>query len=222
MVSKFLADNFLQWNSSRISGYMADQLRQPRGIFGRQVILHLLNHINVSINALAFRELCLTADDHVIEIGFGGGYLIKKMLNVIKNGRVCGVDFSQDAVNACKKRFARQIKRGILELHCKHAENLELAPDTYTKACTVNTIYFWANPLIALKELHRVLKKDGLLVLCLTPEKYMRGRNVARHGFTLYDPGEVSGLIADAGFRDVEIVFAKHRLGECTAVKGIK
>ncbi len=53
--------------------FIAAQLRQPSGFFGRYVMVHLLNRLNVSINTLAFEALQLDPCDFVLEVGFGGG-----------------------------------------------------------------------------------------------------------------------------------------------------
>ena len=123
-----------------LAEFMAAQLRQPSGFFGRYVMVHLLNRINVSMNSLAFEALRLDSRDQVLEVGFGGGDLIARMSHVVSQGRITGVDYSQDAVDACSKRFAKFIRDGVIELHCVNVESLPLKPDTFTKACTVNTL----------------------------------------------------------------------------------
>jgi SAM-dependent methyltransferase len=203
--------------------FLAAQLRQPSGFFGRYVMVHLLNCINVSMNSLAFEALRLDSRDQVLEVGFGGGDLMARMSRVLSQGRITGLDFSQDAVDVCSKRFATFIRAGIIDLYCANVECLPFKPDTFTKACTVNTIYFWPVPLTALRQIHRVLKEDGKLVVCFAPRTFMENRgNVIHHGFTLYEPEEVTALLTEAGFRDVQIVFGKNRFGECATAEGKK
>ena len=203
--------------------FIAAQLRQPSGFFGRYVMVHLLNRINVSMNSLALDTLCLDSQDHVLEVGFGGGDLIARMSHVVSQGRITGVDYSQDAVDACSKRFAKFIRDGVIDLHCANVESLPFKPDTFTKACTVNTLYFWPVPHAALRQIHRVLKEDGTLAVCFTPRTVMANQgNVIHHGFTLYEPEEVTTLLRETGFRDVQIVFSKDRKGENAAVVGKK
>jgi len=206
-----------------LAEFMAAQLRQPSGFFGRYVMVHLLNRINVSMNSLAFEALRLDSRDQVLEVGFGGGDLIARMSRVVSQGRITGVDYSQDAVDACSKRFAKSIRDGVIELHCANVESLPLKPATFTKACTVNTLYFWPVPHAALRQIHRVLKEDGILAVCFTPRTIMENLgNVIHHGFTLYEPEEVTALLKETGFRDVQIVFGKNRMGENAAAVGKK
>lgn len=204
------------------ASFIAAQLRQPSGYFGRHVMLHLLNRGNFPINKLALQVLRLAPTDHVLEVGFGGGDLIAKMARLLNQGRITGVDLSRDAVEVCTKRFKKLIDAGAIDLHCANVEELPLGAGMVTKACTVNTIYFWPVPLVALAQIRRVLKEDGLLVICFSPRAAMEHRRVMRHGFTLYDPEEVRTLVTEAGFRDVRIVTGKHRFGESIAVSGLK
>jgi SAM-dependent methyltransferase len=203
--------------------FMAAQLRQPSGFFGRYVMVHFLNRINVSINSLTLEALQLDPRDHVLEVGFGGGDLIARMSRALTQGRITGVDFSQDVVEICTKRFASLIRAGIIDLHCANVVELPFDSNMFTKVCTVNTIYFWPDLHAALLEIHRVLKEDGKLVVCFYPRTVMENRGkVIRHGFKLYEPEEVASLFTEAGFRDVQLVLVKNRSGECIAAEGKK
>ena len=88
-----------------INKFIAAQLRKPSGFFGRFVTVRILNLINVPLNRLALENLRLQPDDHVLEIGFGGGDLIARMARIVTQGQITGADFSIDAVEVCKKRF---------------------------------------------------------------------------------------------------------------------
>ena len=158
----------------------------------------------------------------MLEVGFGGGDLMERMARVTIRGHVTGVDVSRDAVEVCAKRFKRQIEAGTIDLHCANVEELLLDDSTFTKACTVNTIYFWPIPLVALAHIHRVLRQDGTLVVCFSPRAALENRRVMRHGFALYHPEEVKTLITKAGFRDVQLVAGKHWFGECIGAVGMK
>jgi hypothetical protein len=46
--------------------------------------------------------------------------------------------------------------------------------------------------------------------------------NIIHHGFTLYEPEEVTALLTETGFRDVKIILGKDRIGECVAMVGKK
>jgi SAM-dependent methyltransferase len=205
-----------------IKKFIAAQLRKPSGLFGRFVTVRLLNLANVPMNRLALEILQLQPDDHVLEVGFGGGDLIARMARIVTRGHITGVDFSIDALEVCRKRFNTLIKIGTIELQCASVESLPFDADTFAKACTANTIYFWPDPLAALGQIHRVLKKNGTLLVCFSPRAVMERQGITRHGFTSFEPEDVKSLLSDAGFRNVRLVFGQHRFGECVVAEGTK
>jgi SAM-dependent methyltransferase len=189
-----------------MSRFIARQLRKPSGIFGRTIIARRLRRLNVSINRATLAALSLELDDRVLEVGFGPGDLLGAMTPQVPEGSVSGVDFSPDMVALCERRFKRVIRAGRLDLKCADVADLPFADGCFTKACTVNTIYFWPDPADALRELHRVLADGGRLVVAFSPRETMQDVAVARHGFTLHDAEQVAAMMRDAGYRSVRMV----------------
>ena len=204
------------------SKYIAAQLRKPSGLFGRYVMTHLLNCLNLSINHLALEVLQLSTDDHVLEIGFGGGSLLAEMSRLTIRGKITGIDFSQEIVNACLKRYKKLIGNGAIELYCANVMELPFEAKTFSKVCTVNTIYFWSDPQRAFSQIHRVLKDEGIVVVCFSPKVSMQNRSHKLHGFILYDPEDVVSLLTATGFRNIHYISRGRRSGECVAVIGTR
>jgi tRNA G46 methylase TrmB len=75
--------------------FMARQLARPSGLFGRLFLAPLWNRRNSALNDIAFDQLVVRTDDRVIEIGFGGGYLLDRIAQVATDGFLAGVDASQ-------------------------------------------------------------------------------------------------------------------------------
>ncbi len=75
------------------------------------------------------------------------------------------------------------------------------APDSFDRALTVNTIYFWPRPKHALGELRRVLKPGAQLVVAT--ERRRIPKSIARHGLRVYTEAEQVDLQQEAGFGDV-------------------
>ena len=132
------------------------------------------------MNTLTLEMMQLQSDDTVLEIGFGGGYLIEKMALGVTHGRITGVDFSYDAVEFCRKRFKQMIQTGRIDLHCANIDSLPFSGEVFLKVCTVNTLYFWPDPPAALREVHRVLKQNGTLFIGFTPRVVMEKMKVTR------------------------------------------
>jgi ubiquinone/menaquinone biosynthesis C-methylase UbiE len=172
------------------------------------------------MNSLTLEMLHLHPDDTVLEVGFGGGYLIEKMSHLVTRGRITGIDFSNDSVEFCRKRFGTLIQTGRIDLHCASVESLPFTAETFSKICTVNTIYFWPDPPAALRELYRVLKRHGTLSIGFSPRSVLQKMKVTRHGFSMFEPEDVRAMMAAVGFKNIRLVMGRHREGEFVVAIG--
>jgi ubiquinone/menaquinone biosynthesis C-methylase UbiE len=197
-----------------VTTFIAGQVRKPSGLFGRHVVSRILNRGNAAMNELTLRLLELVPDDRVLEVGFGGGDLIARMAAVVTRGQIAGVDFSSEMTTFCTKRFRSLVQAGRLELHSTDVGALPFAAGTFTKACTVNTIYFWPNPVGELTSIRRTLRAGGRLVVSFNPPATAGKLPYTKYGFTLYEAEQVRALLQQADFRDVEVVAGSSGLGE--------
>jgi arsenite methyltransferase len=205
-----------------IREFLATQLGRPSGRFGKLVTARIMNRSSGAINELTVKSLQLVPEDQVLEVGFGGGDLIARLLPVPGQGHVSGADLSEDMVALCSKRFAGAIQDRRVDLACGAVERLPYADGTFTKACTVNTIYFWPEPPAALAELRRVLRGGGRLVVGFSPGEELRKISFTRHGFTYHEPEDVRALLDEAGFADVELAPGHGPRGEFYCASGVK
>lgn len=185
--------------------YLAAQLRRPSGLVGKFLVAPMLNRRNSVLNDALLQSLELEATDRVLEVGFGGGDLMSRVLPLVSAGHLIGADFSQDMVDVCARRFSSAIDSGVLELVCASVEQMPMADGSVDKVCTANTIYFWSDPSAAVAELHRVIAPGGRLVIGFAPRETLERLPVTQHGFGMYEPDEVRELLLGVGFEDVAI-----------------
>ena len=205
-----------------LAKFLARQLGNPSGIFGRLVLAPLWNQRNSTLNDAAFDCLALRPHDRVLEVGFGGGYLIGRMAAVVTEGFLAGVDVSPAMVAVCQKRFRPLIEAGTLELKCATATALPYPPGSFTKVCSVNSIFYWENVPQAISELGRVLEENGMLVMCFTCKTSLEDKQFAQHGLALYEDDQIGPMMEAAGFRAVSVTRASDRHREFLCVTGKK
>lgn len=185
--------------------FLAAQARKPSGLIGRLLMGRLFNWSNDEINTHTVEALDVQRTDQVLDVGFGGGRALEQMVSSVDGGRIVGVDLSDTMVEQARQRFQASIQSGTLEVLQADVMDLPLESDTFDKACTVNTIYFWPDPAACLREIRRVMKDGGRLVVAFRSRDKMENLPIAQHGFTLYAPDEVRALLEQAGFHDAHI-----------------
>ncbi len=201
--------------------FVARQLRQPSGFFGRHVAARFMSWANTDLNQRTLEAMSIEPSDRVLEIGPGPGDLMELIRWRATRGSVSGVDFSPDMIASCKKRFGHFIESGRIEIHCAKADALPFPSSTFNKACTVNTIYFWPDPAVEFAEVRRVLRPGGRLAVTFFPRDMIE--KLGRHPlFKTFSGDEVADLFRRAGFCDVRIIEGHERRGRFLCVVGAR
>jgi ubiquinone/menaquinone biosynthesis C-methylase UbiE len=172
----------------------------PGGFVGMLAALHMI-HDNRDANYWTVGLLDIKPTDHVLEIGFGPGLAIQKVAAIVSKGLVAGVDSSETMLKLAQKRNAASIAAGRVELKKGDVSALPYSSDSFDKALAVNVIYFMANPVADLQELHRVMKPGGRAALFLeAKEKLAKMKALLDGVYTLYTAEQVVQLLNQAGF----------------------
>jgi ubiquinone/menaquinone biosynthesis C-methylase UbiE len=137
----------------------------PAGLAGRLFgfTMDVLNHAD---NTEVLRLLALKDRDRFVEIGFGTGALLKRADAMVGDGSVAGVDPSELMLETAKRRVVGDLRLGT-------AAELPWPDATFDAAAAVHCFQFFADPVHDLREIRRVLRPGGRLVLCL---RMHRGR----------------------------------------------
>ena len=160
------------------------------------------------MNELTLEQLSTSQEDRILEIGFGGGDLLEKILSTKSCEYVAGVDLSIDMVNVVGRRLRRHIQHGKAEVRRGDIEALPYSNGEFTKVCSVNTLYFWRNPSVALAECHRILRPGGEILLCFNSREDLEAWPCHKYGFRLYDLVETENLLRTAGFTTIKVASA--------------
>ena len=185
-----------------VSRFVAKQLSRPAGLAG-WLTRTLMNRGNAALNGFALEQLALTPDDRVLEVGFGGGVLLPRLLDGA--GFVCGVDRSPDVVSAAQGRFAPAIHAARVEFKVGAIESLPLPDASFDKALSVHTVYFWNSLAAGCAELARILRPGGRIVLGFLPKAHMDRMNMPPDVFTPRTPDDVLDALNGAGLSNPEL-----------------
>lgn len=159
----------------------------------------------------------LRPGEHVLDVGCGTGVVTRMAAEQVgPNGKVAGLD-----VNPGMLAVARSVTAGdsSIEWHEASAEEMPFPDASFDVVLCQLSLQFVPDRARAVREMRRVLKDGGRLVITLPgPAGEMfevmadaMGRQVAPQAagfvlavFSLHEEPELKSLLADAGFTDVE------------------
>ena len=196
-----------RWTGRRASRSKRDfwhaigmQLRQPSGQGGK-VAGWLMRFINARPYSLALEALEARPDDTVLELGFGPGFGIARLAQLVSHGRVIGIDASEVMLGQALHRNRKAICRGRVRLVLGSFSRLPLPEESCDRILAVNVAYFFHPDGREIRESRRVLKSGGRLVLYVTDERSMRRWPLAGpESHRLLDAESLRDLVRCGGF----------------------
>jgi SAM-dependent methyltransferase len=184
----------------------------PRGLSGRLAgwFMLLTNKQREVADLVGVRS-----GERVLEVGYGGGGLVRLLADRIGDGVVCGVDPSPDMRDLAARRLRRAVRAGRVELRVGSAAETGYPDASFDHVVTVNTVALWPDLDAGLRELRRVTRPGGDVVLA-----WHGGTAPTRIGRRLVLPDDILTRIQDAlaaHFTEVE----RHELTTQVAFKAI-
>jgi ubiquinone/menaquinone biosynthesis C-methylase UbiE len=157
----------------------------------------------------------ITIEPHstILDVGCGGGRTVSKLAAIATQGKVCGIDYSDDSVAVSKKTNARGIDLGRVEIREGSVSRLPFSNDVFDLVTAVETHYFWPDLAADTREVLRVLKPGGALIMIA--EAYKGAKTAAGKlaekflplaGMALLSVDEHRELFTTAGYGDVQVI----------------
>jgi SAM-dependent methyltransferase len=101
------------------------------------------------------------AGQRVIDVGCGPGALVAELIRRLRPDAVCAVDPSERFVAAVRVRYP-----GV-RAHRAAAEELPFQAQRFDAALAQLVVHFMADPVVGLREMVRVTKRDGVVAACV-------------------------------------------------------
>lgn len=185
---------------------LAAQLRCPQGEMGIETGLNM-NTGNQGMIAETLNLLNLQVDAKVLELGPGNAQHLEALLQQYTISSYHGLEISQ---TMCEQATVqnRHITRPGIQFSCYDGLRLPFENGSFDTVFTINTIYFWEQPLLLLAEIARVLKPEGKCLLTFAQAAFMQQLPFIQYGFTLYDTERIEALLKGT---DLEIEAEWHK-----------
>ena len=179
------------------------QCARPEGALGR-VMLSFMNYTHGPLTNLGLKLVNIQDGWTILDVGCGGGFTIRRLLNRSKDAQVYGIDISEESVAKAKKVNAEVLDKQVFVTQGS-AEKLPYENEKFDLVTAVETVYFWPNLPGCLQEVHRVLKPGGkFAILVEVVDSDSKWTSVVE-GMTAYTPEQIKSLLDDAGFTQTEI-----------------
>lgn len=181
---------------------LAQNLAHPEGEKGIE-IGEMMNATNIGMTLESIKAMLIEDNEHILEIGHGNAGHVKSILNRAQNIRYTGIDISGTMHNEAKKM--NELFRDQTDFVLYDGEKLPFEDKTFDKIFTVNTVYFWKQPVDYLNEIYRVLKKTGTFVLTFGQRDFMEKLPFTKFDFTLYNTDEMEETVSKSYFNRMTV-----------------
>lgn len=194
---------------------LSRQCRKPWGWPGR-LSVWLMNFRHSSVTDWGLKAVPLEAAFTMLDVGCGGGRTVDKLAAIAREGKVHGIDYSAASVSAARRTNARWIAAGRVDIRQGYVSQLPFADGTFDVVSAVETHYYWPNPVADLREILRVLKPGGRLVVIAETYKGRRFDGLYRPammllGATYLSVPEHRELFSAAGYTQIEVLEERRR-----------
>jgi len=185
------------------------QCRKPSGMLGR-FVGRTMNYGHSKIHKWGLSHIKINPQDNILDIGCGGGKVIQQLAKYTPNGKVFGIDFSNDMVQLSKKINKELIQKGLVEIKNGNVSSLPFKDSTFDIVTAFETYYFWPNLIDDLKEIWRVLKSTGTLLITneVYKDKKFEKRNLKWTkllDMKIHTPDEYHEFLIKSGYSSIEI-----------------
>ena len=191
------------------------QCKEPRGRFGRFLTRGMnFGHSGLTKWGLGFIDIA--RDIHALDIGCGGGRTVECLAGIASDGKVVGIDYSSDAVVVARKKNRAFINEGRVEIFQEAVSSMSFSDGTFGLVTAFESHYFWPDFRNDLKEVHRVTKQNGqlLIVGALYKNKKYDRRNrriVDAIGMTYLSIEEFRELLEGVGYSEFDALEEKNK-----------
>ncbi len=182
----------------RIADRLTDSLfRRPSGWVARTFYRDAKPHQEAFRETLA--ALALGSDDHLLEVGCGGGIFLEWAIATGCTARA--IDHSPEMLALAGRRNASAIAAGRIELRRADAGDLPFADEEFTAAATINAFFFFDAPEAMLAELYRTLAPGGRIAI----HTAATAPSLVARRMLLYSDDELLRMLERAGFEDIAL-----------------
>ena len=182
--------------------------RKPEGFFGKLMVDGMNGGSHEKLAKWGLSHIRFRGDENVLDCGCGGGANLARMLSLLPEGTVCGMDYSEVSVRKSQEVNKAAITEGKCSVIQGNVAAIPFKETCFDVATAFETVYFWPDPAENFKEVCRVLKPGGIFIIVNESngrnEKSLKWTKIIE-GMTVYTGDQLRDLLKVAGFTDIRI-----------------
>ena len=188
-----------------------NQCQNPTGWLGR-FVLRNMNSRHSKVTDWGLSHALIGQQDTILDVGCGGGRTLTKLAAMATQGKVYGIDHSADSVAMATRTNRQWIDMARVEVRQASVSRLPFSDGAFDVVTAVETHFWWPALPTDLREVLRVLKPGGRLILIA--EVYRGAEAFAskaaerysqKTGMALLSVEEHRVLLHDAGYSEVQV-----------------
>jgi ubiquinone/menaquinone biosynthesis C-methylase UbiE len=202
-----------------------NQCSKPTGWLGR-FTLWRMNSSHSKLTDWGLAHISIEKHYTILDVGCGGGKTISKLAALATQGKIYGVDYSEESVAATKSFNSPSIEAGRVEVRPGSVSQLPFSDGMFDLVTAVETHFWWPNLPADMREIFRVLKPGGQFIIIAevykganTTASRLAEKYASRTGMTLLSVDEHRELFANAGYSDVQVIEKRDKGWICAAGK---
>lgn len=199
-----------------------NQCSKPTGWLGR-FNLWRMNASHAGLTDWGLGHISVSDNYTILDVGCGGGRTISKLAAIATQGKVYGVDYSEESVAATKRTNARGIALGRVEICHGSVSQLPFPDGMFDLVTAVETHFWWPDLPGDMREVFRVTKPGGNLIVvaevykgAITTVSKLAEKYASRTGLMLLSADEHGQLLTNAGFSGVQVIEERTKGWICT------
>lgn len=176
---------------------------RPHGKLGR-FNLRMMNLFHTPRSRWYLSLIPFQRDWTVLDIGCGGGKNIARMLRRCPEGKVYGLDRSEESVRLSQKTNQKHIGTRCF-ISQGTADNLPFEDRMFDLVTAYETVFFWQDLPKAFSEVYRVLKKGGMFTFSygVAGNKTLERWSDIVDDMYFLPQDEITRFLTDAGFQNI-------------------
>lgn len=178
------------------------QLSCPEGSTGVE-LANTMHASNIGMTEATINFLEPKHQDKILELGHGNCHHLSRILEKAEAIEYYGLEVSETMYKEAST-FNNDQKQAIFKLY--DGLSIPFEDNFFDRIMSVNTIYFWSNPVQLLKEIQRVLKTGGSIVLTFANKSFMETLPFVKQRFKLYDLEKIEELLISTSLQIVDVL----------------